>query len=231
MMKVDVFMMNFSYKFFVYVVLSAVCFNVTSSFSQIQSTLNLSLIKDKALMMCMEQLARSNQWQSVNDIDKLKCHGMDIKSIEGLNSAKNLNSLSLFNNQLKEIDLRSFSKLEYFNGANNKITSVKLSNLSHLKTLYLFKNKLKDIDFTGLKQLKKIRMTGNKLIGIDISPLVSLEKAYFFDNKMEDLKVSGLPKLKFIELRQNPMPDDVYDRYDALEGITIVHDGNADDWK
>ncbi|MEY8198653.1 MAG: hypothetical protein RPS47_05385, partial [Colwellia sp.] len=93
------------------------------------------------------------------------------------------------------------------------------------------KNKLKKINFTGLKQLTKIRITSNKLTQLDISPLISLEKAYFFDNKLEDLIVAGLPKLKFIELRQNPMPDEVYDRYDALEGITIIHDGNADDWK
>jgi protein phosphatase 1 regulatory subunit 7 len=188
-------------------------------------------LADKALANCIAAHTKKHDWQVVEDVQSLKCHGMGITSIEGLNALTQLKSLSLYNNKLKNLDLREFDQLEHVNIANNKLSTIYLTNLSHLHTLYLFKNKLVTVDFTGLNKLSKIRITNNQLSSLDISALISLEKAYFFDNKLEDLIVAGLPKLKFIELRQNPMPDEVYDRYDALDGITIVHDGNADDWK
>lgn len=199
--------------------------------SQAVEQLNNLKLADRGLFDCVTQHAKKNNWQSVSDVDVLKCHGKKISSLDGLEALTKLTSLSLYNNKLQQADLRSFSELEYVNIAGNKLKSIKLAGLNKLHTLYLFKNKLKTIDFTGLTQLKKIRITNNQLESLDISRLVSLEKAYFFDNKLEELVVKGLPKLTFIELRQNPMPDEVYDRYDAIDGITIVHDGNADDWK
>ncbi len=188
-------------------------------------------LSDSALQQCVQQHASKNNWQLLSDVDVLKCHGMNITSLEGLQVLSQLTSLSLYNNKLQQADLRAYNQLEHLNISGNKLKTVNVVGLNKLKTLYLFKNKLKTVDFKGLSQLKKIRITNNQLETLDISPLTALEKAYFFDNKLEDLVVKGLPKLTFIELRQNPMPDDVYDRYDAIDGITIVHDGNADDWK
>jgi hypothetical protein len=34
----------------------------------------------------------------------------------------------------------------------------------------------------------------------------------------------------FYLVRHNPMPDELYEDMDALPGVTILHDGNADDW-
>ncbi len=195
------------------------------------SALALVKIKDNNLAACIKKNAEKKQWQSASDITEIKCHGMNITSLVGLESFDSLKKLSLFNNQLTSVDLQTFKHLEHINIANNRLTNINIVGLAQLKSLYLFKNKLITVDFNGVSQLKKIRITNNKLKILDISPLISLEKAYFFDNKLEELIVAGLPKLKFIELRQNPMPDEVYDRYDALEGITIIHDGNADDWK
>lgn len=191
---------------------------------------DLTLV-DNALSVCITEQAKKHNWQAVKDVHTLKCHGMGIASIEGLEKLTQLKSLSLFGNKLENVDLRAFSQLEYINIANNKLHSIYIKGLSHLKTLYLFKNKLSTLDFTGLSKLKKIRITNNQLSSLDLSPLISLEKAYFFDNKLENVVVAGLPKLKFIELRQNTMPDEVYDRYDQIEGITIIHEGNAEDWK
>lgn len=186
---------------------------------------------DQALKQCITKLSNKNHWHSSEQVTKIKCHGQGIKNIVDLNNFPNLNYLSLFNNQIINADLSSLTQLSYVNLANNQLTFITLSNLTQLKTLYVFKNRLTTINFTGLSSLKKIRATNNLLNKLDISPLVSLEKAYFFNNKLKDLSVKGMPKLKFIELRQNPMSDEVYDRYDEIDGITIVHDGNADDWK
>jgi len=189
------------------------------------------IFQDTALTQCVLSNAKKHNWQMAKQINKLKCHGMKINSLTGINALDNLVHLSLFNNNIEQADLRVLTKLASINIANNKLKTIKLTGLKNLTTLYLFKNKLQTVDFTGLSKLKKIRITNNRLNHLELSPLTSLEKAYFFDNKLEDLMLQGLPKLKFVEVRQNPMPDEVYDRYDELDGITIVHDGNADDWK
>jgi len=215
---------NFSLAFFTLIA------GLSSHHALAQSIENL-IVEDSFLLDCIQKEAEKNHWQESQDVRKLTCHGLKISSLKGLEQLNNLERLSLYNNKLTLADLRSFKRLEYINIANNKLQSIKLTGLAKLKTLYLFKNNLTTLNFTGLIQLKKVRITNNKLSSLDISPLTSLEKAYFFDNKLEDLIISGLPKLTFIELKQNPMPDEVYDRYDELEGITIIHDGNTDDWK
>lgn len=190
-----------------------------------------AVVSDENLAKCLNKQIAANNIKSTDELTKLKCHGKNIKQLEGLEHFSNLTSISLFNNKLTEVDLTSFKNLTFVNIANNRLKSAKIHGLKQLETLYLFKNQLTYIDFTGLTKVKKIRITNNLLNNIDISPLTSLEKGYFFDNKLEDLVVKNLPNLSFIELRQNPMPDEVYDRYDAIDGMTIVHDGNADDWK
>jgi Leucine-rich repeat (LRR) protein len=215
---------QFAYTLFTYLILH-------SSISHGSDFLHSIAIKDDALKQCINDLSIQHQWKNIHDIHVIKCHSKGIKSIEGLPAFANLTTLSLFNNKIKVIDLRAFNKLEVVNISNNKLTHIQLEQLSNLHTLYLFKNQLQTINFSGLTKLNKLRITNNKLNHIDISPLISLEKAYFFDNQLEDLIVKNLPKLSFIELRQNPMPDEVYDRYDAIEGVTIIHDGNADDWQ
>ncbi|ALO36368.1 hypothetical protein CMT41_17700 [Colwellia sp. MT41] len=204
---------------------------VTNFASQATEQSITNIIKDEYLARCLTELVADTPAVAWHKLKKVKCHGKHIKQLDGLTVLTDLEHLSLFNNQLKVVDISSFKKLKFVNISNNQLVEVKLSGLSELTTLYLFKNKLRSINLTGLGKLKKIRITNNQLVDINISALTSLEKAYFFDNKLEDLVLAGLTKLKFIELRQNPMPDEVYDRYDEMEGITIIHDGNADDWK
>ena len=47
---------------------------------------------------------------------------------------------------------------------------------------------------------------------------------------MEHIDIYSLPKMKYMDVRQNPMPDELYEEMDKLKGTTILHDGNADDW-
>lgn len=190
-----------------------------------------SAIKDSALKNCLRKDANKHNWQQANHVTKIKCHGKKINSLQGIEQFTELTYLSLFNNNIANADLTPLSKLEYLNLASNRLSSLQVAGLSQLSTLYLFKNKLKSLDMSGLAQVKKLRLTNNLLTELDIQPLLALEKAYLFDNKLEDLTVKGLTKLTLIDLKQNPMPDEVYDRYDQIDGITIIHDGNAEDWQ
>ena len=187
--------------------------------------------QDLQLADCVTNSAMAKGWTKVEDVVELECHGKGIQSIDDLFVFSQLRSISLFNNDIESADFRGFEHLSYLNVANNRLKEINVTGLSQLKTLYLFKNNLTSLDFSGLTQISKIRITNNRLTNIDITPMRALTQGYFYDNRLKDLSVTGLDQLTFLDVRQNPMPDEVYDRYDAISGVTIVHDGNADDWK
>lgn len=186
---------------------------------------------DLNLKNCVEKTAEKNNWQNSEEFTELKCHKMKIKSAQELNDFTSLEGLSLFSNQLTVLDLTALSNLTSLNIANNKLSDLKITGLGKLQTLYLFRNKLEEVDLTGLSGLKKVRLMQNALTRLDITPLISLEEGHFFDNQLEDLQITGLEKLTFLDVKQNPMPDELYDFYDEQDGIVISHDGNADDWQ
>lgn len=186
---------------------------------------------DKNLQSCVEQQAQEHGWQDVSEVTELQCHNTGIESADELQLFTGLTQLSLFNNNLTKLDLRPLKKLQLLNLANNDLTELQIVGLNQLETLYLFRNKLRTLDLSGLTAVKKIRLMQNRLTKLDITPLTSLETGYLFDNKLEDLQITGLNKLTFLDVRQNPMPDELYDFYDEQQGIMISHDGNADDWQ
>ncbi|GLR72164.1 leucine-rich repeat domain-containing protein [Agaribacter marinus] len=188
-------------------------------------------VADQALSECISKAMKKAKVEESTKLNKLKCHNKGIKNIDGIQAFTGLTSLSLFGNSIVNADLTPLSKLTHLNLAKNKLKSLSIRALPSLETLYLFKNELQTLDFTGVSSLKKMRIMQNNLNALDITPLLSLEEAYLWDNKLEDLQITGLNKLKFLDVKQNPMPDELYDFYDKQKGITISHDGNADDWK
>lgn len=187
--------------------------------------------EDNAFKDCIKSVASERKWQYVEQFSDIKCHGMGIEKAQEVNQFINLHSLSLFNNNLQSLDLTNLSKLKLLNLANNQLHALEISSLNRLEKLYLFKNQLETLDMSGLSSLQAVRMMQNQLKTLDISALKNLKMGYFFDNKLVDLQISGLDKLEFLDVRQNPMPDELYDFYDEQDGVVISHDGNADDWK
>ncbi len=186
---------------------------------------------DPAFANCVYSAAEKNHWENAEQVTKLKCHSMAIVDAQEVINFTNLQFLSLYNNQLSQLNISQLINLEELNLANNQLTSLQIHDLKRLKKLYLFRNQLKTLNLTGLSQLHTVRLMQNQLELLDISPLVKLKTGYFFDNKLKDLAITGLKELEFLDVRQNPMPDELYDFYDQQEGIVISHDGNADDWK
>lgn len=189
------------------------------------------IIEDNALQTCVVQSMEKAGFSQSEQLTTLKCHNRGIKSVSGLEKLVNIESLSLFGNRIASADLTSLKKLKYVNLAKNNLTALQINGLTNLETLYLFKNNLLTINFEGVVALTKMRVMQNKLTVLDMSPLQSLTEAYLWDNQLEDLQISGLDNLEFLDVKQNPMPDELYDFYDQQSGITISHDGNADDWK
>ena len=187
--------------------------------------------EDSAWHACITATAKQHNWTKTEDFTALKCHSADIHLADHLEKFTNLAALSLYNNALTTLDARPLTQLSSLNVAGNKLEQLHVSGLAKLTSLYGFKNQLNTIDLNGLVSLKQLRLMDNKLTTLDITTLTSLEEGHLFNNQLTTLDIKQLHNLKFLDVRQNPMPDQLYDEFDAMEGITISHDGNADDWK
>lgn len=187
--------------------------------------------RDKALSTCVNDTMAKLNLSSLSSVTKLKCHNKGIKTLQGIEQLSSLRYLSVFGNKLTSLDVTKLNLLTHLNVAKNNLSTLEIAGLSNLTELFAFKNKLSTVDLKGLGSLVKLRMMDNQLQSLDIAPLVSLEAAYLWNNQLKDLDISGLANLKFLDVKQNPMPDELYDFYDEQVGITISHDGNADDWK
>lgn len=195
------------------------------------SQLDELTFEDSAWHSCITATAKQQNWTKTEDFTAIKCHSANIRVAEHLEKFTGLVSLSLYNNALTELDVRQLKQLSSLNVAGNKLEVVQVSGLSNLTTFYAFKNLLKNIDLNGLVSLKHLRLMDNKLTTLDTATLGALEEGHLFNNQLTTLDIKQLHKLKFLDVRQNPMPDQLYDEFDEMEGITISHDGNAEDWK
>lgn len=189
-------------------------------------------VQDAELQVCLQELADSNQWKKPQNVTKIKCHSKNIRSLKGLEKFTELELLSLYNNNLEQIDidLTSFKELKTLNLSRNNLASVTIKNSPQLNKIYLFDNGMETLILTNLINLKVLKANNNKIENFSYSNTPKLENMYIFNNQLETINIYDLPNLQYMDCRQNPMPDSLYDEMDKQNDITFLHDGNAEDW-
>lgn len=188
-------------------------------------------VADENLRQCIQQTSEKFHWLTIADITSLECHNQNIVNIEGIEALSNLQSLSLYNNQISIINHLALPKLKQFNIAKNKLKTLTLENLPELEALLAFGNQLTQLELSALPKLKLLKANNNAIIDIHYSNLPALEKLYLFDNKMATIDIYHLPMMNYMDVRQNPMPDKLYEDMDKLKGVTFLHNGNSRDWQ
>lgn len=188
--------------------------------------------EDPAFRDCVLAQAKKQAWQATSEVTTLTCHGGKIQSVAELGKFENLKRVSFFRNRIEKFSAGDMPALEHLNLAQNSLQRFDIGAAPALRELYLFRNRLSEFSAVSWPSLAKLRISENRLTAIRLENLPRLEKAYIHDNKLEAIDLAvGLPALKFVDLRINPLPDPVYDVLDAMDGVTIPHDGNAEDWE
>lgn len=187
-------------------------------------------VADPNLTTCIQTIARKKGWRTAESVEALTCHGKKIKSLVGIEKFSNLKRLSLHKNQIVQADVSALKKLEHLNLARNQLANLKVQDLPQLKQMFVFGNKLTTLTLKNLPQLALIKANSNQLTSFNYTQLPSLKKIHIFDNQLEDIDIYHLPKMIYMDCRQNPMPDPLYEEMDEMNGVTILHDGNAEDW-
>lgn len=190
----------------------------------------LNGIPDNQLSACVERIARDNNWLTPDKFTEITCHNKGIKSLDGLHSFVNVEKLSFYKNKISTVDLTPYTLLKHVNLARNKIQVLHVSSLKLLEVLYLFNNNIESLSLSHLPVLNILKSNSNNMHTFSYDHVDQLKKIYLFDNQLKDIDIHSLPQLKYMDVRQNPMPDTLYEDMDKKNGITILHDGNADDW-
>jgi Leucine-rich repeat (LRR) protein len=141
-------------------------------------------------------------------LQSFSCINREVKSIKGLQYAKNLQTLSLTDNQFSDISpLSKMNSLRKLVLNNNQISNLShLSGLKHLSYLDLHENQISNISaLSGLDNLQVLVIRLNQIK--DISPLSGLMNLRDLDlrvNHISDISpLSELTNLQDLSLRAN----------------------------
>lgn len=122
------------------------------------------------------------------------------KGLEEIIFNENCRTISLYNTSVKELDLKSMKKLEYFDYSNGPLESIDLSNNTNLDQVWIENANIKTVDIKMLKKLRYFTYYGISLEELDISNNPNLGAVRTYNTNVKVLDVSNNPKLKFIEV-------------------------------
>ncbi len=139
-----------------------------------------------------------------------------------LAKAKKLQSLSISNGSLREIDLEPLngSNIEVLDLSINRLSDVYLDSLTYckkLKALYLYDNVMWSLDLSPLQyceNLEILDLSQNKLSSIDLEPLENCKKLkvlHLSNNDINEINLTPLKnclELETLTIQENPMAED-----------------------
>ena len=166
----------------------------SSSFSSVSPPSDEVVIPDANLRTYIKKELKKNPGTTITQaemntlVDLMYGHRLGIKSLSGLETATNLQQLSLDSNKISDL--------------------TPLANLAQLQVLSLDSNKISDLTpLANLAQLQVLSLDSNKIS--DLTPLANLDKLIHLDlshNEISDLTpLANLDKLKRLYLEDNPL--------------------------
>ena len=122
------------------------------------------------------------------------------KALEEITFNEDCKSIGLYNTSVKELDLKSIKKLEYFDYSDGPLESIDLSNNTNLKQVWIENANIKAVDIKKLKKLRNAIFYGVPLEELDISNNPNLVTVRTYNTNVKVLDVSNNLKLKRIEV-------------------------------
>lgn len=132
----------------------------------------------------------------MEELETLYAIDANVKSLEGLQHAINLQHLSLWDNEITDLGpLGTLESLRFLALTNNRISDVSpLLNLPALETLYIDRNRIADLeDVLQMQNLRVLRVGHNPL------PYSELDRLYGLSD-LEGLGIGGFSESGALEL-------------------------------
>ena len=183
----------------------------------------LAAIPDTNLAECINQSAHESGATTMEEVDHISCSNEDIDDATGLSHFTNLRSLSLYRNNLTEIDLSNIPGLFSLDLSYNDLQTVDVSNLPSLTRLSLSGNELTDIDVSANTNLTSLSLGSNNIASIELPPALELRTLDLAYNDITEIDLSTMPSLVTIRLHSNELTSIDLSGNPALEDIKLSY--------
>ncbi|MNQ11178.1 Internalin-J precursor [compost metagenome] len=132
---------------------------------------------------------------------------VDNNQLQSLNLSSNikLHALRAEECQLKNIDLKANTLLDFLLVNKNELTTLDLSSNTKLTGLHLSGNKLKNIDLKANTSLQHLSLIENELTILDLSSNTKLIGLLASKNKLKDINLKAQSLLQYLILDENEL--------------------------
>lgn len=129
-------------------------------------------------------------YSDVKSIAALDVAGRNIKSLDGIEYFKALESLRCYDNQITSIDIRSNTALTVLAIGSNQLTRLDVSNNPNLIMLDCWNNELSSLNIDNNPKLISLVCSSNELTSLDVSNCKELASLYCHNNNLTELNIS-----------------------------------------
>ena len=134
-------------------------------------------------------------FSEAEEITYLDVSWKNISSLIGIESFKNLNTLTCNNNQLTSLDVSACNVITELHCNFNKLTGLDVSDNLSLVYLDCSENQITNLDVTKNTALKYLNCMANVITSLDFSKNIDLDALLCDHNYLNSLDVSGCTKL------------------------------------
>jgi Leucine-rich repeat (LRR) protein len=158
---------------------------------------------DQNFQDCVLENASDNGWDTVDEMTNLDCYDSNIASASGIEQLIALTDLTLWRNNLEEIDLSANTDLVYLDLDENNLTSVNLDTNSKLENLFISDNLLTSIDISNNSNIYQLELNNDYLTSIELGNNLDLEYLYLDSNFITQIDISNNTNLFELDLDDN----------------------------
>ncbi|MEQ8469838.1 MAG: T9SS type A sorting domain-containing protein [Marinoscillum sp.] len=127
----------------------------------------------------------------------------NIKNLSGIEYFTSIPLLSVYQNDLDNIDLSHNIALRQLDCGGNNLTSLDLSQNINMVQVSCFSNQLTTLSFTENPDLNEINCNNNQLTSIDLSGNPNLTQVSLSSNLLTDLDLSNNSNITYLEFSRN----------------------------
>ena len=174
------------------------------------------LIPDGVLKTSIKEALKKERKQPITQADMNTLTslgaGPEVKSLIGLETATNLQTLHLYSNAISDVTpLANLVNLQTLHLSGNAISDLTpLAPLVNLQTLHLSGNAISDLTpLAPLVNLQTLRLNDNQVSDLTpLAPLVNLQTLHLYSNAISDLTpLAPLVNLQTLRLNDNQVSD------------------------
>lgn len=161
--------------------------------SNISDLTGITFFKDLLTLKCGQNSLTSLDIESLN-VWYLDCNSNRLSQLKC--NPESISSLHCAVNELSDLDVKEYSKLQELNCNSNGLKTIDVSGSPDLQYLVASRNNLENIDLKNNSKITDLSIGDNNISNVDLSNNFDIRELNISDNKIDQLNIKHLTKLE-----------------------------------